>query len=240
MAKGLFSAGAALICSIFPELQRVMKALGATDEDLNVFNEDDGKMVIAEMAVAAVKAIKIIRLVKKQVAEWTAFYVDLLGEPVDFTNLWIPPKPEGLDRLIIVKQGMTPSKLFGFCLAKFLAWKYWDDLDCITSDRKADHDYAIWVRDRVEADEELQNRSAENLRESGVVGITLEERFLYELKYFKETGKHLDIVNVTLCAGSHGPGGRMVRVRWRGDGLGASWSYPQDAYPCLRARAVVS
>ena len=69
----------------------------------------------------------------------------------------------------------------------------------MTSERTAKNGpYAIRVRDRVEADEELKNRSARDLQQQGILGITIEEREIFELKYFTETGQHLDIVNWTL------------------------------------------
>jgi len=42
----------------------------------------------------------------------------------------------------------------------------------------------------------------------------LEERLIYELKYFKESGKHLDAKYETLCAGSYCDG-QVFRIYWR-------------------------
>lgn len=59
-----------------------------------------------------------------------------------------------------------------------------------------------YFKKNVEADEELKNLSANDLEKRGGEYITLRERLIMELEYFKATGKHLDIYNVTLCAGS--------------------------------------
>lgn len=172
---------------------------------------------------------------------WQNFYVDVFGLNPDFSNLRIPEKREGFDRLIVIAQGMTPNKLYAKCVELFPSWRYTDNLDLIISDRKADHDYAIWVRDRVEADEELKNKSANTLKEDGVVAITLEERLLYELKFFEETGKHLDISNWTLCAGSRDPNGNVPSVCWSSvyGNLYVDWCSPDERGGGIRGRAAV-
>jgi len=138
-------------------------------------------------------------------SDWVNFYQEVFNLKVDLSGIKIPAKRKGFDRLIIVAQGMTPQKLYDKCKELFPCWKYTDkNLDeIVSSERTSKNDpYAVWFRDRVEADEELKNLSANQLKDRSILGITLEERFLYELKYFKETGKHLDIQNITLCAGS--------------------------------------
>jgi len=144
--------------------------------------------------------------------------------------------------LIIVAQGMTPQRLFDKCTQKFSSWKYTDrNLDkIIRSDRTSkDGAYAVWVRDRVEADEENKNLSAEQVKQQGIAGITLEERLLYELKFFKETGNHLDISNWTLCSGSRVSDSDVPGVDWDGR-LWVDWYNPRDANSFLRVRSAVS
>jgi len=102
--------------------------------------------------------------------------------------------------------------------------------------------YAIWLRDRVEADEEHKNKSANYLKSANISGITLLERLLFEFKYFRETGKHLDVQNWTLCSGSRYTGGGVPRVDW-GPGSRGLWVYwydPGFAFDFLRSREVVS
>src|SRR3990167_5339132 len=45
-------------------------------------------------------------------------------------------------------------------------------------------------------------------------GITLRERLLMEILYFKETGNHLDIKGWTICSGSRGSDGGVPDVYW--------------------------
>jgi hypothetical protein len=178
-------------------------------------------------------------------ADWQKFYLDLFGLEVDFSALAIPTKKKGFDRLIVVAQGMTPQQLYDKCAEFFSCWKWTDeDLDKIVrSERTAkDGPYAVWFQDVVEADEELKNLSANNLKKEGIPGITLEERLLMELKYFRETGNHLDIADITLCAGSRYSGGYVPRVYWFLDcrKLVVYWSPPEYSFPYLRSRRAVS
>jgi len=176
-------------------------------------------------------------------ADWQVFYRDVFGIEADFSNLTIPTKQAGFDRLLVLAQGMTPQRLYDKCKELFPSWKYTDDdLDKIViSDRTAkDGAYAIWIRDRVEADEELKNLSANQLKQQNISGITLEEREIYELKFFKETGKHLDIQNWTLCSGSRCSGGCVPGAGWHGGRFKVDWSYPGNADDYLRSRQAVS
>lgn len=179
--------------------------------------------------------------------DWEKFYLDVFGLKKDFSGLVIPPHQHGFDRLLVVAEGMTPNRLFEACEKLFPCWRYKKDLDVIKSERATDHDYAVWVRNRREADEELKDLSAKDLGEQGVVGITIEERLLYELKFsketwHKETDKHLDIANWTLCAGSRNLRGDVpcvYRDPVRSE-MCVGWCNPFRRREDLRARAVVS
>ncbi|KKT39348.1 MAG: hypothetical protein UW28_C0036G0014, partial [Parcubacteria group bacterium GW2011_GWA2_44_13] len=65
---------------------------------------------------------------------------------------------------------------------------------------------------------------------------------LYEAKYFKETGKHLDISNWTLCSGSRYSDGGVPVVGWYGDysGMHVGRAFPSGASGSLRSRQTVS
>ena len=101
--------------------------------------------------------------------------------------------------------------------------------------------YGIWVRDRVEADEEFKDLSANVLRKRSVLGITLDERLRLELFYWvRSRGQHLDTKNITLCAGSRHSLGRVPHVYWDDGRLRVRWYFPVNANPHLRSREVVS
>lgn len=181
--------------------------------------------------------------VSELTADWEVFYREHFRVEKDFSKLSIPKKQKGFDRLIVVAEGMTPNKIFARLkeLMPTSVFKWWDKSDKVISDRMADkEDYAIWVRDRVEADEELKNKSANDLKKEDIPGITLGERLLYELKFFDETGKHLDVDNWTICAGSRGRDGDVPRVHWYDGEVSVNWDGPGHRRDYIRARAVVS
>lgn len=209
----------------------------------------DGKRAVEEVCailqaiVDGKRLVEATPTVQDMVADWQKFYKEFFGLDLDFSGVKIPERKPGFDRLIIVVQGMTPQTLFDKCHEKFPSWKYIDgNLDeIIKSDRTAQNGhYAIWVRDRTEADEENKNLSADQLRDRKSEDITLEERELYELKFFAETGKHLDVNNWTLCAGSRSSGGRVPCADWNGDGFKVCWDYSDYRGAFLRSRSVVS
>jgi len=202
----------------------------------------DGLQLLAEKKS---ETINLDNPNSRDIATWQKFYKKVFeGVVVDFSNIHIPERPGKDWWLIIVAKGMTPERLFQKCREKFGAWKWTDDgLDKIViSDRTAKSwHYAIWVKANVEADEEFRNMSANQLKEQGHNGITLEERLVLELFYFWKTKKHLDIQNWTLCTGSRCSDGRVPGVGWRDDGkLDVSGCNSGNAHDRLRSRQVVS
>ena len=176
------------------------------------------------------------------VKDWQDFYKEVFGIDVALSEIKIPRKEKGFNRLIIVAQGMTPQKLFDKCKELFPCWKWTDRNfnDITTSERMSKNGaYAVWFRDNVEADKDLKNLSANDLKEKNIVGITLEERLLFELKYFKETAKHLDIENITLCSGSRYSDGGIPRVGWYSGLLDVCWLDPAECGAPLRSRRAV-
>ena len=178
--------------------------------------------------------------VKKQLDAWTKLYLEEFGIILDTSEIKIPIHQDGWNRLIVVARGLTSEKIYQAMKKMMPAWKKWNNLDSVESIRKADKTYVVWVRDRVEADEELKNNSANALKEKGVNCITIEERLLLEMKYFMETGKSLDIQNWTLCAGSRRADGCVPIVRRAGGEIcvdGCNQGYTSEA---LLSRSVVS
>jgi hypothetical protein len=173
--------------------------------------------------------------------EWERFYQEVFGISVDLENLVLPEKCDGFNWLIVVLEGMDNNRLIDKCVDCLEDCCYTgDDLNDIKSVRTTEKTYAIWVRDRIEADEENKNKSANDCEKEGLNGITLEERLLLELFYHWRTCKHLDIQNVTLCSGSRGPDGDVPRVYWRDGELSVDYDYPDDSDVYLRSRSAVS
>ena len=177
------------------------------------------------------------------VIDWKKVY-ETLGMKVDFNNndandpnFWVVP----------VFKGVTPNKVVQALRDQNVnVYLYTDDLDkgVPTNDRDPakDGDYRVKFLKTVEADPELKDKSADDLKKEGVKGITLLERLLLELGYFLATGNHLDIENVTLCSGSRDSGGDVPSVNWgTGDReVRVDWDDTSLSYVNLRARAVVS
>jgi len=198
---------------------------------------------ILQAIIANKTLVEATPTLQDMLADWTNFYKEVFGVELDFSGIAIPERKPGFDRLLVIAQGMTPQRLFDKCKELFPSWKYTDEsLDqVIKSDRTAEKGaYAIWVRDRQEADEENKNLSADQLKERDTDEITVEERTLYELKFFNETGKHLDTSKWTLCAGSRYSGGDVPNADWDGVKFRVSWYCAVYHFDYPRSRSVVS
>ncbi|KKP98189.1 MAG: hypothetical protein US25_C0006G0002 [Candidatus Moranbacteria bacterium GW2011_GWE1_36_7] len=177
------------------------------------------------------------------IIDWQDFYRKTFGGFCDYSNVRIPEKPEGEWRLLIIED-LSLEQLYAKCKELFPCWRWTnDDLDkkVTWNERNAkDGVRAIWVKDVQEADENLKNLSADDIQEKGVKTETLAERLIHELKFFNETGNHLDIKNVTLCAGSRRSDGLVPRVVFDGDRMDVDWYRSDGASGGLRSREVVS
>lgn len=141
---------------------------------------------------------------------------------------------------INVPKGLTEAQAYQECVKLFPCWHSSYDFDDIVSDRTSKKAYSIKVKANVEADENLKKLSANDLKEKGIKGITLLERLVLEKDYFLKTGKHLDIGNVTICAGSRNSGGFVPFVGWYDVKLRVSWYSVGRRHPDWRSREVVS
>jgi len=177
------------------------------------------------------------------VIDWQNFYRKHFGGHCDYSNVCIPEKPEGAWRLLII-ENLSLEGIYARCRELFSCWRWTsDNLDekVTWNQRDAKNGaYAIWVRDVEEADENLKSLSAKDIEEKGIATETLAERIVHELKFFDETGKHLDIQNVTLCAGSCYSDGYIPRVDWGVDKLIVYWYCAGYSRDRLRSREVVS
>lgn len=177
------------------------------------------------------------------IADWQIFWQEL-GSETDLSGLKIPAKQKDFDRLIVDVLDISLDEVHEYCQKLFPCWKWTDKnlSEVIThNDRSAkDGSYAIWFRNRVEADEELKDISANGLKKRNTSGITLKERLIYELKYFKETGKHLDVNNITLCSGSRYDDGHVPFVFWHDDEMRVRRYRAGGAGERLRSREAVS
>ena len=179
------------------------------------------------------------------ISSWENFYRDYFGLNIDLSVVSVSKKPiEGKWRLLVIAD-ITLETLYAKCKGLFPCWLWTNDnLDkkVIYNERDAKNGaYAIWARDEVEADEKYKNLSANQIKGMNIKTETLAERLIHELKHFKETGKHLDIKNITLCSGSRYSDGSVPFVDWSDDDkLYVYWYFPDDSSDNLRAREAVS
>lgn len=177
---------------------------------------------------------------------WQNFYKKYFKLTLDFSDVKIPDYQFGFDWIIIIPKGLTIQQVLKAIKSKMKLWLYKDDLsdkDIAHNDRDANNGhYAVRFRKRVEADEETKNLSANELAKRKIAGCTLLERLIMTLAYFEESGKQLDVDNVTLCSGSRYSGGHVPRVGWYSDDSEVDVDlYDVDIlYSDLRARVAVS
>jgi len=174
---------------------------------------------------------------------WKTFWKKYFSISIDLSQVQTPSYQEGFDRVIIVPKGITEDRVFQVCSKKFKIWKWINKKlsEVIDhNDRMPTETYAIRVRDCQEADKENKNISAEQAKEKDINGITLLERLIYELKYWDETEKHLDVANLTICSGSRFSDGFIPGVYCYGAGVNVRWFFPQFVSSRWRVRTVVS
>jgi len=175
--------------------------------------------------------------------DWEHFYLKYFQRTYDFASLTVPIRPDDNWRLLVIVD-FTLEQLYAKCKELFPCWRWTnDDFDKIVTqnERYAKNGaYAIWVKNDVEADEDLKNLSARDIKEKSITTETLAERLIHELKFFAETGKHMDVNNVTLCSGSRYSDGHVPNVYWDGSEMNVDWYNPDDRFDDLRSRQTVS
>ncbi len=180
--------------------------------------------------------------IDEQLKLWQEFYELYFGlEDVKTIDPERPNPSVRFKQLVVVAKGITLNDVLKAMRTKMKVWSYTEDLNSAvpTNERSADKGhYAIYVRDTIEADEELRNTSVNEIAKKKTATMTLLERMLLELFIFHWTGEHLDVKNVTLCAGSRDSDGDVPGVDWCDNEVRISWCRTDDSGDDLRARAV--
>src|SRR3989344_7017418 len=123
-----------------------------------------------------VKSLNIISFLEEEERRYRAIF----NQSLNLADLEVPDRKSGFDRLIVIAQGLTLNGVYDECAKRFMCRRYTKDLDESVSvnDRVPDKTYAVWCRDRAEADEELKNLSADALKAKGIPCLTLLERMV--------------------------------------------------------------
>ncbi|MEK7664161.1 MAG: hypothetical protein AAB340_01815 [Patescibacteria group bacterium] len=231
-----------VLMSLVQLLVKELKKLGGGDDDVRWLVTSEGEDLLKEFAATIRKRRTCASGPAQQLEGWKRFYKKHFNLTLDLSQVKIPDHQEGFDRLLIVAKGLTRNQAYKACEKQFTCWSYPEDLDgAIKPDERDPKNgtYAIWVRDRIEADEENAGQSFNQRRKQKCQDENVLERMLHELKYFDETGKHLDIKNVTLTS-SLVSDGAAVDAHW-GDGrFFIDWCFLDDRRDRLRSRSVVS
>ena len=208
-----------------PSLQDRMQQLGAlagfiVDFLATILSYEQVKYWLEHKTELKKKLREVFSIVDEYASireEWYKFYKNKFGWDVDFSRVIIPTMPSmGKWRLLFIPKGMRLNLAFEVCTKLFKTWRYNDNLDdAVTKNIRTTGDhYAVWVRDEAEPDKEFLGKSTRQADPDMKIGITLLERIIFEIKYFAETGKHLDVKGLTLCSGSRNSVGGVPSAYW--------------------------
>lgn len=182
--------------------------------------------------------------------DWEFFYfkyfkieLDNVIYELDFPQLGNFFKPWHSIFSLVIPKGLTHDKVIAAYQGLFPYCTSWgDNLDKAVTNSERNPgcgSYIIQVRNRQEADKELQFLSANQLRQQGVRTMTLLERMVLELKYYDKTGKHLDQKAITLCAGSSFINEQVPICFWYNETFNIKWHLNDIKGAKLRAREIL-
>lgn len=146
------------------------------------------------------------------------------------------------DYIKITETTKKTSEILADLKSLCTVWSYYSDEDLDKQFPPPTELTTHYFKNVQEADEEFKNLSANDLKEKfpDKKFITLRERLLLEIEYFKQTGNNLDVDNWTLCAGSRYTDGDVPDVGWSrrlGD-VGFGFCLPDNSRDVLRSREV--
>ncbi len=180
-------------------------------------------------------------------ADWTRHLDEVYGVKVDLSAVRMPKYRLGFGWGVVRVPELSGQRMFEVLTPRFngKTWKWCVNIDEVLDPEKearttVSGPYVVLCRDRVEADEEHKNKSANDLV-AGINCMTEPERIALEGWFHWKTSGHLDIKNVTLSVGSRWRDGSVPGAFWYGSGGFCVRRYnADDSSPGVRAREVVS
>ena len=133
--------------------------------------------------------------------EWKNFYKTHFNWNVNFSQVIIPSKPDGKWLLIFVPSGIK-LKFYFSLRKKNKSCRYFNEA-FVKNIYTINEPYAKWVRDESESNQESFENSILPIVPSIEIGAILLEKIIFEIKYFTENVKHLEIKDLTFCSISH-------------------------------------
>ncbi|PIT93940.1 hypothetical protein COU00_01635, partial [Candidatus Falkowbacteria bacterium CG10_big_fil_rev_8_21_14_0_10_43_11] len=166
------------ILGMYADLSHKLQAGAITPEELGLFLKKRNPFAVNS---------------EKLLDQWHQFYLDIFDVGATFSGIRIPNFRESFPWLIVpIPEVPTNAVWQGYKNQGIPTWSYYgDDLEAVITqnDRNTKKGaYVIWVRDRVEADEELKNLSANQLKDKNIPVITCDERLRLGLYYWWKTG----------------------------------------------------
>ena len=172
------------------------------------------------------------------IAEWEAFYKRHFDMKVDLSKVQIPDMQGNFSRILILAKGLTPQRVLAAYEARFpLSFSGRDDIRNRRSSKS--RSYAIRVRDSQESDKELNGYTEARLKEEKIEGIAVVEWLIYDMKFYEETGWHLDTKSKTICSGSKKYGDTFV-ASFRNKCADIARRSQSAGTPSARVRAVLA
>jgi hypothetical protein len=169
--------------------------------------------------------------------DWENFYQKHFDLKVSFKDVKIPKSSPGFSRLIFIPEGLK-IKQAAAVLKKY--FKLGVIGDSLINERENKKSYALLVKDNIESDENLRGLSAKGLADKKINTLNLLERLLFELKYFDETGKHLDSANLTLCGSTKNEFNKVPAIGWDSEGyLSIFWFGERYSGSEVRGREII-
>lgn len=144
--------------------------------------------------------------------EWKAFYQKYFRIDPDLSDISVPEYEDGFDRILVVAGGLTHQDVievmqrhFEMICVNVYVGNYYDHQ--ILSIRDNIRSYAVRVRDTGTSGEYKKMATCVEKIPAmndglAINDMTLLERLIYELKFYDETGGHLDVEGFTVCCGS--------------------------------------
>jgi hypothetical protein len=182
--------------------------------------------------------------------EWVQFYHRVFHLDVNLSTLKIPKRDWEFTRLIVVAKGLTLKRVLEVSQEHYRVevqtWRYTygEEETRGQHDRLPTEHYAVWVRDRVDADGQYRSvvSSQRPWKQWKGHSITLLEHLLFSLKYFQETRRLLDRREIgTSCFGSRDSGGCIPWVFAGKDRAGKSMLISYGEFgPMVRVREVIA
>lgn len=179
---------------------------------------------------------------KEKIAEWENFYKKYFPDKaVDLSMVEIPQRTaeeeKEFTRLIVRAEDLSNEELFKKCAELFPSVNHTGENLDVAKDfmRRPSGSYAVWVRDVEAADKKHKNKSADMAEKEKLNAETLTDRLLHELKYFSETGDHLDKKTGTFTV-SRISDGHVLHASWYTGNFRVDWynsDYRDDNW-CFR------